>query len=273
MNDNIRVTAHDIDHGIRDQDPQTEDTNADPDGAEERTIVRRSGTPAFITDEFQWIPRQGVIMTPETRILDTSWQLRALPATVDAVVEDAPSMLKARQDDILGDKSLQQDETNLYRDMLELFRTSTAMNNWSFYGIAFALLQQSAKEIASATRFAQRADDWLNRDPEAEGPVNMMESAYGQSTRGACLLNACIHAYNDVADEGASPLKVDARLFRTGAYTALGIEASKLAKTYDHPGKSEAKKSAGARAQSLDFQRLLGKAPMGEATPVAKSSD
>jgi hypothetical protein len=253
----VKDSARDIDH----HDMKTEervDNTTDEEGTETREKVRQ-GTPGYITSEFRWVFNSEVVSTPDSRMLDKHWQLRPLPTTIDKVVADAPRILEARQNEILGDTDARDMQESLYNDTLEQFRTLLVMNNWLLYGVSLALLSQGAKEVASAVRFALRAREWQLRDGEAEGPRNMMESALGQSLRGAILINVVLRAYNEVSGDGATPLKLDERTFRTAAYTALGIEANKLKKQYDHPGKAAQRADANDQASTADYDAFSGK--------------
>ena len=234
------------------------DNTTDEVGSEVREEVR-TGTPGFITDEFIWVYSQTAINDEANRMLDKNWNLRPLPETIENVVEIAPAMLAARQIEIKGDKDVQERQNAIYVSMLDLFRTLMIENSWLLYGDALAQLSVGAKEIASSARFALKAREWALRDPKHDGPGNMTEAAYGQSQRGAMLINAVIQAYIEVTDESAQKLIIDARTFRTAAFTALGIEANKLKKKYDHPGKAAQRNALADEASTVDFDNLLGK--------------
>lgn len=265
--DDLNEPSRDIDHAIFNKDASVPDTSTDPEGVVTRQQAR-SGTPTFILDEFNWSFSNNVIDSPEERAKGSNWSLKARPSVITNTIETAELMLAARQKEIHSescsiDAALREELTN---NMRELLATVSCMSGWLVYGLAYNIITQGAKEICSASRFALRAQEWQNRldndgDTSQEGPSNMMESAFGQSERGAVLVEAITIAYNEVVsdDSKATPLVCNKKVLTSGAYSALGIEASKHAKKYDHPGLSKAKKSATKSGNSFQMNALLGK--------------
>lgn len=265
----MTVSSYNIDHGITGDNHEQPDTNGDFEGSETRNNPQAGNsdtnpTPVWILDEFEWVLKAGIANTPENRSKNGNWRMRARNTVVKETTELCTNVYKSRLPYVNNDSNLKEMQSEFYTSVLDLFRTTLAHNNWLMYSVALSLLNSGAKEIASATRFAKRANAWQTRlnqanDTEQMGPTNMLEQAFSQADRGVALCVAVIHAYNKInTNQGAINLGINNQLFQSATYTALGIEASKHAKLYDHPGKEGTRANNSAEAASTDFAAFFG---------------
>jgi hypothetical protein len=266
-----------IDHGTLLDSAPSPDTAGDPEGTERR-LNPQSGnrdvriTPPWISKEFDWILKDGVVlsgMSPEevaaVRMLDANWRMRATTAVINDTIELCVPTYERRSLELRTTteaKKIKRELLEVVSNLLNVAgNTMPEADQWFMYGIGMQLVAQGAKETASAVRFALKAEDWQRRlnsqkDTETDGPTSMLERARSQALRGAALIDATLEAYNEmVTDEQATSLKVN---FKSGAFTALGIEASRHQKDFDHPGKADTRVHASAGAAGKLFGDFFG---------------
>jgi len=268
-----QMSNRNIDHGII-ETQFVDDSAADPEGSEVRNVeantkVSRS-VPPWVADEFGFVFRgklpAGISEAEKAleMMKDSNWRFQAHAHVIDEVESQCQDVYNRYLKDLSTEsgKKMVNGYYKYLKGLLVHAAEGEGGDQWCAYGLALSIMSQGCKEVASAVRFAQRAESWQIRlneqgDTEQTGPTNMLMKAGEQATRGVAICESINKAYNStVQDERAARLKLN---FRTAAFTALGIEAASKAKDYDHPGKKLTHQAAAAGSAGTMFADFHGK--------------